>query len=87
MGAVVAAVGATAFGGMVSGVGFLLAPPTMVGSIGLGGIWAAGKWGFRKAGFTRKAEETEVRKKEARTQGVKDDGSWRDAQGPSAMPW
>ncbi|KAH9211111.1 hypothetical protein DL95DRAFT_392756, partial [Leptodontidium sp. 2 PMI_412] len=50
VGSIVAAVGATAFGGMVSGVGFLLAPPTILGSLGIGTAWAVGKWGFRKMG-------------------------------------
>lgn len=87
VGAAVAAIGATALGGFASGVGFLIAPPTMVGSIGLGAIWAMGKWGFRKAGFGTNVDEAEVARKEQRRQGVREDGTYRDAQGPRAMPW
>lgn len=87
VGAAVAAIGATALGGFASGVGFLIAPPTMVGSIGLGAIWAMGKWGFRKAGFGTKVDEAEVARKEQRRQGVREDGTYRDTQGPRAMPW
>jgi hypothetical protein len=87
VGSIVAAVGATAFGGFVSGVGWILAPPTIVGSLGLGTVWALGKWGFRKMRVGEKvggAAEYEV--KEAR-EGVRRDGQWRDIQGPRAVPW
>lgn len=82
-----AAVGATAFGGFVSGVGWILAPPTIVGSLGLGTVWALGKWGFRKMRVREKvrgAAEYEI--KEA-GEGVRTDGQWRDVQGPRAVPW
>ncbi|KAF8859869.1 hypothetical protein BDZ45DRAFT_346340 [Acephala macrosclerotiorum] len=87
IGSVVAAVGAAAFGGFVSGVGWILAPPTLAGSLGLGAVWAMGKWGFTKMRVGEKvggAAEYEV--KEAR-EGVKQDGQWRDVQGPRAVPW
>lgn len=48
VGSAVAALSATAIGGAVSGVGLVLAPPTLVGSVGIGLIWSLGKWGFRK---------------------------------------
>lgn len=82
-----AALGATAFGTAVSGVGFILAPPTLVGSIGIGAIWAVGKWGFRKMGVgERLGGDVEMEVKESR-EGVKVDGQWRDIQGPKAVPW
>src|SRR3954469_25459506 len=48
VGSIVAAIGASAFGGVVSGAAFVLAPPTLMTSVGIGLIWAMGKWGFRK---------------------------------------
>lgn len=87
VGSIVAAVGATAFGGFVSGIGWIVAPPTIVGSLGLGTVWAMGKWGFRKMKIREKvggAADYEV--KEAR-EGVRKDGQWRDIQGPTAVPW
>lgn len=78
-----AAVGASAFGGAVSGAAFLLAPPTLATSVGIGAIWAIGKWGFRKM---RVGEMAAVEVRESQ-QGVKKDGQWRDVQGPRAVPW
>lgn len=49
VGAAVAALGATAFGSVFSGVAFVAAPPTMVASLGIGLVWAVGRWGFKKA--------------------------------------
>jgi len=84
---VIAAVGATAFGGFVSGVGFLVAPPTIVASVGIGAAWAVGKWGFRKLGVGRSVEEGAVREVRRSGEGVTTDGTWRDVQGPKAVPW
>lgn len=83
VGSVVAAIGATAFGGVVSGAAFLLAPPTIVSSMGLGIIWAMGKWGFRKM----RVGEMGVSEIKHSQVGVKKDGQWRDVQGPRATPW
>jgi hypothetical protein len=87
VGSIVAAVGATAFGGVVSGAAFFLAPPTLAGSLGIGLIWAVGKWGFRKSGMGRRVEEGAVREVQGQQQKVKKDGTWRDVQGPQAVPW
>jgi hypothetical protein len=87
VGSLVAALGATAFGGAVTGVGWILAPPTLVGSLGIGAIWAMGRWGFRKMRVgERVGEMQEVEIRESR-EGVKADGQWRDVQGPRAVPW
>lgn len=87
MGSIVAALGATAFGGMVSGVGFILAPPTLLTSVGIGVIWPMGKWGFRKLRVGEKVGGmAEMEVKESR-EGVRKDGQWRDIQGPKAVPW
>jgi hypothetical protein len=87
VGSIIAAVGATAFGGAVSGVGFLLAPPTLATSVGIGAIWAIGKWGFRKMGVGEKAGEGAVRDVRKSEEGVRRDGTWKEVQGPRAMPW
>ena len=83
VGSVVAAIGASAFGGVISGAAFVLAPPTLLTSVGIGAIWAMGKWGFRKMRVGEMAVG-EVKESHER---VKTDGSWRDVQGPRANPW
>lgn len=87
VGSVVAAVSATAFGSMISGVGFILAPPTILTSVGFGAIWAAGKWGFRKLRVTEKVGGNGAMDVKASREGVKVDGQWRDIQGPEATAW
>ncbi len=87
VGGLVAAVGATAFGGAVSGVGFLLAPPTLLASVGVGLVWGMGKWGFRKMGVGRKVGVMGEMEMEGAREGVKRDGEWRGVQGPGAVPW
>jgi hypothetical protein len=68
-------------------VGWILAPPTLVGSLGIGAIWAMGRWGFRKMRVGERVGEMQgVEIKESR-EGVKADGQWRDVQGPRAVPW
>jgi hypothetical protein len=87
VGSVVAAVGASAFGGVVSGAAFVLAPPTIASSLGIGLIWMVGKWGFRKMGVAEKVAgnaEGRVRKE---AEGVRQDGRLGDVQGPGAVPW
>lgn len=75
-----AAIGAST---LVSGAAFVIAPPTILTSLGLGMVWAVGKWGFRKMGV---GEMGVVEVKESH-EGVKRDGQWRDVQGPRAVPW
>jgi len=87
VGSLVAAIGASAFGGVVSGAAFVLAPPTLLTSVGIGAIWAVGKWGFRKMGVGERLEERAVMEVEVNQQGVRRDGTWRDIQGPQAVPW
>ncbi|KAI9723871.1 MAG: hypothetical protein M1828_003990 [Chrysothrix sp. TS-e1954] len=49
IGAIATAISATALGSVVSGVGWVLAPPTFTASLGLGALWMVGKWGFGRA--------------------------------------
>lgn len=79
VGSLVAAVGASAFGGVVSGAAFVLASPTLATSLG--------RWSFRKMRVGEKLgveAKSEVR---ASQDGVRQDGQWRDVQGARALPW
>ena len=87
VGSIVAAVGATAFGGVVSGVGWVLAPTGILGTVAVGTAWAVGRWGFRKMGVGESMEEGAVRERSVAGEGVKVNGQWRDVQGPRATPW
>jgi hypothetical protein len=87
VGSIVAAIGASAFGGVVSGAAFVLAPPTLAGSLGIGLIWAMGKWGFRKMRVGEKLGVDAVSEVRQSQEGVRADGQWRDVQGPRAVPW
>ena len=87
IGSIVAAIGASAFGGVVSGAAFVLAPPTLATSLGIGLVWAAGKWGFRKMRVGEKLGVDTVSEVKASQEGVRADGQWRDIQGPRAVPW
>lgn len=87
VGSVVAAIGASAFGGVISGAAFVLAPPTLLTSVGIGTIWAMGKWGFRKMHVGEKVGITAEAQIKKNQEGVKVDGQWRDVQGPRATPW
>ncbi len=70
----------------MSGVGWILAPPTMLGTVGIGMVWAIGKWGFRKMGVGERMVEGGEREVVASREGVRSDGQWRDVQGPRAVP-
>lgn len=71
----------------MSGAAFVLAPPTLLTSVGIGAIWAMGKWGFRKMRVGEKVGVNAERQVEENKEGVRRDGQWRDVQGPRAVPW
>lgn len=87
VGSVVAALGASAFGGVLSGAAFVFAPPTLLTSIGIGTIWAMGKWGFRKMKVKDRVGVAAVGEVEDSKKATHVDGSWRNVQGPRATPW
>lgn len=87
VGSVVAALGASAFGGVLSGAAFVLAPPTLLTSIGVGTIWAMGKWGFRKMRVKEKVGVAAAGEIQGSKASTRVDGSWREVQGPRTMPW
>jgi hypothetical protein len=87
VGSAVAAIGATAFGGVVSGAAFVLAPPTIATSVGIGLIWAVGKWGFKRFAVRERVGTDAVVEVQESRDGVRRDGQFRDLQGPRAVPW
>ncbi|KAH8588646.1 hypothetical protein B0O99DRAFT_655808 [Bisporella sp. PMI_857] len=87
VGSIVAAIGASAFGGVVSGAAFVLAPPTLLTSVGVGLIWATGRWGFRKLHVREKVGLNAERQVTEGKERVKKDGQWKDVQGPEAVAW
>lgn len=54
MGAVIGAVGSFAAAGtLATGVGAIIAPPGILASIAVGGIWWAARWGWNRATHKR----------------------------------
>ncbi|EXJ92190.1 hypothetical protein A1O3_00740 [Capronia epimyces CBS 606.96] len=91
VGSLVAAIGATAIGGAVSGVAWLAAPPTFGASIIAASVWGVGKF---VAGRLHKRWEKEggdageaMRERVEDTQDVRGDGSFGIDMGPRAAPW
>lgn len=68
-------------------MGWILAPPTLVGSLGIGAIWAMGRWGFRKMRVGERVGEMQAVEIGESREEVRVDGQWRDVQGPRAVPW
>ena len=68
-------------------MGWILAPPTLVGSLGIGAIWAMGRWGFRKMRVGERVSEMQAVEIGESREEVRVDGQWRDVQGPRAVPW
>jgi hypothetical protein len=86
IGSLVAAVGATAFGSVVSGAAFVIAPTGIAGTIVAGSVWGVGRWAAGRLrrqyaeghrGYGEQEEELEER----RSPGM------REELGPGAMPW
>ena len=71
-------------------MGWVLAPTTILGSVGWGIVWGLGKWGYRRTSWGKKGrEEVEIEREveRERREGTREDGSWRGTQGPRATPW
>lgn len=91
VGSLVAAVGATAFGGAITGVAWLAAPPTIGASIIAATVWGVGKHIARR-GHKRWVKSggdvgEEVRERLEDGGGVKGEGSYGVDIGPRAVPW
>jgi len=90
VGAVVAAIGATAFGSVITGVAWIAAPTSITAAIVSASIWGAGKWGARRLHKrwerTGKDQGVELREQDEASP-VKQEGTWRKETGPGAVPW
>lgn len=90
VGAVATAIGATAFGSVISGVAWVAAPTSLTAAIVSGTIWGAGKWGARRlhGRWERDGGDTGVEARERQEDSpVRRDGTWRQETGPAAVPW
>lgn len=81
IGSAVAALGSVAVAGSaVTGVGFLLAPPGILASVGLGTVWGLGRWSWRRY-FGRALAKNKGQVAEAQKKG------YIKEPGPGSMPW
>lgn len=91
VGALVAAIGATAIGGAISGVAWLAAPPTFGASIIAASVWGVGKFAARRLHKRWQKEGGEVgeamREQVEDARDVRGDGSYGTDMGPRATPW
>ncbi|KAK5724809.1 hypothetical protein LTR15_004858 [Elasticomyces elasticus] len=88
VGAIVAAIGSTAIGSVVSGAAFVIAPTGILGGAGIGIMWAVAKFGWRRArARVQKGQHdghADPRHDErADAQGVKDE----EVRPPKMDPW
>tara|TARA_R110002003_G_scaffold116_12_gene10148 strand:+ start:2978 stop:3457 length:480 start_codon:yes stop_codon:yes gene_type:complete len=87
IGSLIATIGAGAFGTVVSGAGFVLAPTGIMGTVIAGSVWGVGRVVLRRVkrrwgdGHGRGYGEGEEMREEGR--------GWvaREHSGPDAMPW
>ncbi|KAK5047355.1 hypothetical protein LTR84_006878 [Exophiala bonariae] len=91
VGSLVAAVGATAFGGAITGVAWLAAPPTIGASIIAASLWGVGRHIARRAHkrWVKSGGDVgeEVRERVQDEGGVRTEGSYGVDMGPRAVPW
>ena len=92
VGSIVAAVSATAFGGLIGGIGWLAAPPTLAASVVTGTIWGVGKFGARRLHKKWKAgggDVGEAAREKAADRGspLKTEGAYGTELGPQVVPW
>ena len=91
VGALVAAIGATAFGGVISGVAWLAAPTSIGASIVAASVWGVGKYAARRLHRRWKNAGGDVG--EAIRERVEDEGSIQRGttygieMAPRAAPW
>ncbi|KIV90141.1 hypothetical protein PV10_07481 [Exophiala mesophila] len=92
VGTLVAAIGATAFGSVVSGVAWIAAPPTIGASVLAAGVWGTGKFAARRLHARWKStggdEGQALRDSiDDGQSGVRVDGAYGLDLGPRAVPW
>ena len=90
IGAAVAAISASAFGGVITGAAWIAAPPTMGASIIAACVWGVGKYAARKMHYRWKTTGQDVGEAEREYQSdhpLKREGSFGHELGPQAVPW
>jgi hypothetical protein len=90
VGALVAAIGATAFGSVISGVAWIAAPTSITASILAATIWGVGKFAARRlhSRWNRTGQDTgEVEREYQSDHPLKREGTLGHELGPQAVPW
>jgi hypothetical protein len=90
VGALVAAISATAFGSVLSGAAWLAAPPTVGASIIAASVWGVGKFVARrlhKRWEKTGGDEGEAQREVEEDSPVRRDGTLGQETGPQAVPW
>jgi hypothetical protein len=90
VGALVAAISATAFGSVITGAAWLAAPPTVGASIIAASVWAVGKFAARrlhKRWERTGGDEGEARREVEEDSPVRREGTIGQEIGPQAVPW
>jgi hypothetical protein len=93
IGSLVAAVGATAFGSVISGVAWIAAPTSFGAGIIAAIVWYFGKWGAhrvqREWGRSRTKQDDEGIEEnlEVMDSPVRRGGTWQQQTGPRVVPW
>jgi hypothetical protein len=93
IGSLVAAIGATAFGSVISGAAWIVAPTSFGAGIVAVTVWYFGKWGAhrlqRKWGNsrTKQGDEGIEDDPEVMDSPVRRDGTWQQQTGPGVVPW
>ena len=90
VGALVAAISASAFGGVVTGAAWIAAPPTIGASIFAATIWGVGKYAARKLHSrwkTTGGDAGEIEREQQSDHPLKREGTLGHELGPQAVPW
>jgi hypothetical protein len=90
VGALVAAIGATAFGSVISGVAWIAAPTSITASILAATIWGVGKFAARRLHrrWKRTGQDTGEAEREYQSDHpLKREGTLGHELGPQAVPW
>jgi len=90
VGAAVAAIGATAFGSVLSGVAWIAAPTSIGASIIAACIWGVGKFAARrlhKGWKTTGQDAGEAERENLEDHPLKHEGTLGQEMGPRAVPW
>ena len=90
VGALVAAISASALGGVITGAAWIAAPPTIGASIFAACIWGVGKYAARKLHkrwASTGQDGGEIERESQSDHPVKRQGSLGQELGPEAVPW